>query len=359
MTAITRLALISGFASLASACSPRTDPPSQEHATAAAPSRPAPFDRRLLVAFAPLPAFMGNTRPSEAQVALGRILFHDPRLSRNREISCNSCHTLAGFGVDGKPTSVGVGGQPGARNSPTVMNAAGHLAQFWDGRAADVEAQAKGPVLNPIEMAMPSDKQVVAVLSSIPGYVELFRAAFPGAAAPITWDNFAVAVGSFERMLVTPSRFDRFLAGDAAALTADEQHGLATFVSTGCTTCHAGTYLGGSMYQKAGLVKPWPNQLDRGRGTLTKNPADDMVFKVPGLRNVAETAPYFHDGSVATLPEAVKLMARHQLGRELGDADVAAIVKFLEALSGAPAPELVAMPTLPPSGRAAAKVLRN
>jgi cytochrome c peroxidase len=229
------------------------------------------------------------------------------------------------------------------------MNAFGHLAQFWDGRAADVEAQAKGPVLNPIEMAMPSAEAVVQTLSSMPGYVKAFKEAFPDEASPITYDNFAKAVGAFERQLATPSRFDRFLGGDESALSDAEKAGLKTFVATGCTACHSGALLGGHMYQKLGLVKAWPSQKDQGRFEVTKAESDRMMFKVPSLRNIAETGPYFHDGQTKSLEEAVTLMARHQLGRELKEAQVKSIVTFLKALTAQPKAELLAVPSLPKS----------
>jgi cytochrome c peroxidase len=271
-------------------------------------------------------------------------------MSKAQELSCASCHRLDRGGVDGARFSTGHKGQLGTRNGPTVFNAAGHLAQFWDGRAADVEEQAKGPVLNPVEMAMPDPGYVLRVLKSIPGYAPAFAAAFPGEADPITYDNFGRAVGAFERGLVTPSRFDALLAGRDDALTAVERDGLARFVATGCPTCHGGMLLGGAMYMKMGLVQPYANTTDAGRFDVTKQEADRMVFKVPSLRNVADTAPYFHDGAIADLPTAVREMARLQLGKTLGDADVAAIVAFLRALSGAPPAAYVAAPAALPAG---------
>jgi cytochrome c peroxidase len=230
------------------------------------------------------------------------------------------------------------------------MNAFGHLAQFWDGRAADVEEQAKGPVLNPVEMAMPSAEVVVATLKSIPGYVTAFKKAFPKDKDPVTYDNFAKAVGAFERQLSTPSRFDKFLKGDDKALTAKEKKGFKTFISTGCTMCHNGALLGASMYQKVGLVKAWPNQKDQGRFDLTKNEADRMMFKVPSLRNIEKTGPYFHDGQTKDLATAFKMMAEYQLGRQLSAEDTTAIVTFLGALTAEPAAEYLETPSLPKSG---------
>ena len=317
-----------------------------------APTRPA-YDKSQLAVFAPLPATMvsADNPLSAAKIALGKMLYFDKRLSKNHDVSCNSCHDIGKYGVDGQPTSTGHRGQKGGRNAPTVYNAAGHLAQFWDGRAATVEEQAKGPVLNPIEMALPDAAAAERVLRSIPGYAAAFALAFPEAGqASVTFDNFAQAVGAYERTLVTPSRWDRLLGGDEGALTDPEKQGLALFHATGCIACHNGAYLGGSSYQKLGAVKPWPRPVDDGRGAISKAPADMGKFKVPSLRNIAETGPYFHDGQTAELKEAVILMARHQLGKELSDADAAAIVVWLGALTGALPKDANTQPTLPPSG---------
>ena len=280
------------------------------------------------------------------KIALGRMLFYDNRLSIDGKVSCNSCHLLGAYGVDGEPTSPGHEGKRGARNSPTVYNAAFQFAEFWDGRAKDVEEQAKGPVLNPVEMGMPDPNYVVKVLKGIPGYAPLFRAAFPGEADPITYDNVARAIGAFERRLVTPSRFDAFLEGRSDALSDEEVAGLAIFLDTGCPTCHMTATVGGKMFQKIGLVNPYPTE-DLGRYQVTKNDADKYFFKVPSLRNVAKTAPYFHDGSVKTLPEAVRKMAWHQLGKQLSDADVQSIVVFLGSLTGNVDAAYIAVPQLP------------
>ena len=297
----------------------------------------------------PTEAASASNPVTDAKIELGRALFYDPRLSKNHDISCNSCHGLDAFGVDGEPTSPGHRGQRGDRNSPTVYNAALHVAQFWDGRAADVEEQAKGPVLNPIEMAMPGEAQVVAVLRSIPGYTPLFEAAFPDDPDPIDYDNMARAIGAFERRLLTPSPFDAFLAGDAAALDADERLGLETFMNVGCSTCHNGAIVGGNSYRKLGLVKPYPTA-DPGRFRVTAREADRGVFKVPSLRNIDETGPYFHDGSIEDLEDAVTRMGEHQLGKALSDDEVWTILAFLESLTGSIDADYVAEPTLPESG---------
>jgi cytochrome c peroxidase len=245
--------------------------------------------------------------------------------------------------------SPGHRGQRGGRSSPSVYHAALHLSQFWDGRAADVEEQAKGPILNPIEMAMPDEAAVLAVLKSIPGYQKAFARAFPGEADPVTYDNMARAIGAFERRLMTPSRFDKFLARDLDALDAAELEGLQTFVATGCITCHMGPAVGGASYQKLGLVHPYPNE-DRGRFEVTGREEDRQVFKVPSLRNIEKTAPYFHDGSVETLPEAIRIMAYHQLGKDVEDEEIQAIQAFLASLTGSIDAEYSARPALPPSG---------
>jgi cytochrome c peroxidase len=331
---------------------PATPPAPAGGTGGAAASGGVAVDPAYLVAFKPLPKEM--TAPgvelTEARVQLGRRLYFDTRFSKNQDLSCNSCHLLDKAGVDGLPTSKGHKGQFGGRNAPTVLNAAGHFVQFWDGRAKDVEEQAKGPILNPIEMAMPGESQVLAVLRSIPAYADEFKAAFPGEADPITYDNVAKAIGAFERRLVTPSRFDAYLKGDKAALSDAEKQGLITFTQAGCTTCHAGPYLGGHMYQIAGLVRPWPNQKDLGRYEVTRDESHKMMFKVPSLRNVTRTGPYFHDGSVASLKQAVTMMGAHQLGKDLSESEVDAIVAFLGALEGDPPAELAAAPAPHPSG---------
>jgi cytochrome c peroxidase len=290
--------------------------------------------------FSPLP----DSAPSSAhpltpeKIALGKKLYLDKRLSKNQDISCNSCHRLDGFGVDNEPTSPGHKGQRGGRNSPSSFNAALHIAQFWDGRAATVEAQALGPILNPIEMAMDSEAAVIERLKADPATVKEFSTAFPGEKEPLTYANVGNAIGAFERTLITPSRFDAWLKGDSSALTADEKRGAKLFAETGCTACHNGATLGGQMYQKLGVVKPYATK-DQGRFEQTKNESDKFVFKVPSLRNVAKTGPYFHDGSIKTLPEAVSLMAEYQLGKKLESQQVADIVTFLNALTATSTPK--------------------
>jgi cytochrome c peroxidase len=288
-------------------------------------------------AFAPLPdnAATAEYPISPERVALGKKLYFDTRLSINNKMSCNSCHKLETFGVDNEPTSPGHEGKRGGRNSTSVYNAALHFAQFWDGRAKDVEAQALGPILNPGEMGMPSEAAVVERLKNDPKTVAEFAAAFPGEATPLTYANVGKAIGAFERTLLTPSRFDSYLKGDENALTSAEKAGGRLFVQTGCTACHMGATLGGQMYQKLGLVKDYPTK-DMGRFEVTKSEADRKMFKVPSLRNVAKTGPYFHDGSVKTLNEAISQMAEYQLGKKLSQEDVESIALFLGSLTGTP-----------------------
>jgi cytochrome c peroxidase len=308
-------------------------------------------DTAQLQMFKPLPdAVLSEKNPiTEAKVNLGRMLYYEPRLSKNQDISCNTCHDLAKYGVDGQPVSDGHKGQKGTRNAPTVYNAAGHFVQFWDGRAPDVEEQAKGPVMNPVEMAMPSGKAVVAVLKSMPEYVSAFTKAFPADKDPVTFENTARAIGAFERGLMTPSRWDKFLNGDQGALTNAEKVGFNKFMEVGCQACHAGAYLGGEVYQKLGSMKPYPDTSDPGRQGVTKQESDRLVFKVPSLRNIDKTAPYFHTGKVGTLEEAVKEMGEYQLGKQVKDDEVASIVTFLKTLTGEIPADYIKPPQLPKS----------
>lgn len=281
-------------------------------------------------------------------VALGRLLFHDNRLSKNREVSCATCHVLTNYGIDGKVVSTGFAGRQGTRNAPTVFNAADHIAQFWDGRAPDVESQAAGPITNPSEMAMPNEQAVVDVLSDVPRYVEMFHTAFPKDEHPISLRNVGDAIGAFERGLVTTSRWDKFLAGDRGALTQNEKKGLRLFMQRGCLACHQGPEVGGASFQKVGIAYPWPNQSDEGRAGVTHFPGDKMVFKVPSLKNVGRTAPYFHDGSTTSLETAIKLMGHHELGIELPSDEVSAIAAWMRSMTGEPDPAYIAAPQLPP-----------
>ena len=329
---------------------PKAEKPAEKPAEKANAKAQALLDRARPM-FKPLPDFMAKDgkKPDAAMIDLGRALYFETRLSKNHDISCNSCHDLQKFGVDNEPTSPGHKGVRGGRNSPTSVNAALHVAQFWDGRAADVEAQAGGPVLNPVEMAMPDEATVVGVLKSIPGYVDMFGKAYPGQDDPITYANMTTAIGAFERGLVSPGPWDKFLGGDLTALNDAQLDGLGTFLDTGCMACHSGVAVGGQSYHKLGQVQPYETA-DEGRKEVTGNDADLHVFKAPSLRNITKTGPYFHDGSIATVDEAVKLMAKHQLGKDLADADVKKIVTFLGALEGKLNADYVKAPKLPDSG---------
>lgn len=353
MNRLTALLLAAAWTACGQPEPPAASPEPEPVAEAPAPRGPdrAALRARAAALFGVLPDRVdspGNPI-TPAKVALGRMLYYDARFSKNHDISCNSCHALDAFGVDGEVTSPGHRGQRGDRNSPSVYNAALHIAQFWDGRAADVEEQAKGPVLNPVEMAMPSADYVLRVLRSIPGYAPLFEEAFPGEADPIRYDDFARAIGAFERGLTTPSRFDAFLEGQDTALTDREVEGLASFVSVGCIQCHVGAAVGGGSYQKLGRNLPYATE-DPGRFKVTGDEADRFFFKVPSLRNVEKTGPYFHDGSIASLDEAVRLMGRHQLGVELTREQQRAIVAFLASLTGDVDQQYIEAPTLPESG---------
>jgi cytochrome c peroxidase len=326
-------------------------------ATAAETESKKEFNPRLLRRFKParpvIEAAPGEN--SQARIELGQMLYHEKRISKSKEVSCNSCHALDKYGVDGLKTSRGHDGKEGGRNAPTVYHAAGHFEQFWDGRAADVEAQALGPILNPIEMAAPNGEYVVNVLKAVPEYVAAFKKAFPGDKAPLTFENVGRAIGAFERQLTTRSRWDDYLEGNTKALSDKEVEGLKLFTNLGCMVCHTGEFLGGSMYEKVGTVEPWPNQQDQGRFAVTKRDGDRMMFKVPGLRNIAETAPYFHDGSVPTLEGAVSAMGKHQLGLDLAPDEVSAIAAWLKSLTGKLPEKYLQAPSLPVAGAAPAR----
>lgn len=272
---------------------------------------------------------------------LGEKLYHETALSANNQMSCNTCHQVDNFGVDNEPTSPSFDGSArGDRNSPSSYHASLHIAQFWDGRAADLVEQAKGPILNPVEMGLKNEREAVSRIKAIPEYKEMFKAAFPDQKDPITYHNIAVAIAEYEKGLMSPSPFDDYLKGNLAALDAQQRQGLKTFIETGCITCHTGVNLGGHMYQKFGLVKGpyWEytgsERQDLGRYAVTQNEADMYVFKVPSLRNVEKTWPYFHDGSVADLGKAVRIMATTQLGRDLSNTQTDDIVAFLRTLTG-------------------------
>lgn len=295
-----------------------------------------------------VPELQGNA-VTPARSELGRILFFDPRLSKSGTVSCFSCHHLGMGGDDNIPTSFGHHWQKGPRNSPTVLNAVFNAAQFWDGRAEDLKAQAKGPILNPLEMA--SDQPaVVAILKSMPEYERRFKEAFPEEKDAVSFDNVAKALESFEATLVTPdSPFDLFLKGDQTALAPRQLQGLQVFVAKGCAACHNGVNLGGQAYFPFGVVnapdaKVRPEN-DRGRFAVTKTETDSYVFRAAPLRNVSLTAPYFHSGQVRNLKDAVAIMGSSQLGATLTADEIDAITEFLHTLTGKiPAIQVPALP---------------
>lgn len=298
--------------------------------------QPADLRKQALEILGVIPDKMpGAETDTPAQVELGEKLFHEKRLSINQSQSCNTCHDVGPGkgGVDNEPTSPGAFGKRGGRNSPTVLNAGFHIAQFWDGRAETLEEQAKGPILNPDEMAMPAPEVAVERLSKDEEYPELFKKAFPDEDMPINYDNVAKAIAAFERTLITKDRFDDFLKGSDEALTEKERKGLHEFLTVGCTTCHFGPLLGGNNFKKVGILEPYEGSDDKGRFEVTEDEFDLHVFKVPSLRNIALTHPYFHDGKIANLDEAVKIMARIQLAQDLKTEQVEALVAFLNALT--------------------------
>jgi cytochrome c peroxidase len=307
--------------------------------------------------FKPIPAkapAQKQNPASPARVELGRMLYFDPRLSGSQLISCNTCHNVSLGGADLQETSVGHGWQRGPRNAPTVLNAVFNVAQFWDGRAEDLKAQAKGPVQASVEMNN-DPARLVATLKSIPGYAPRFRSAFPGEADPITFDNVARAIEVFEATLLTPDApFDRYLKGNRSALTAAEEAGLALFMSKGCAKCHDGVNVGGADYDPFGVVEAPPDEVrppgDTGRFKVTSTAADKYVFRAAPLRNVAITQPYFHSGKVWRLEEAVRIMGTAQLGVGLAGDEVASVTAFLRTLTGKQ--PRVANPILPPSSDA-------
>mgnify|MGYP000912291964 FL=1 len=288
-----------------------------------------------------------KTPQQEAKIELGKMLWFDPRLSLSGKVSCNTCHDLSTNGADTKPLSIGYAGRKGTVNSPTVFNAGKQIAQFWDGRAKNLSEQATGPITNPLEMAM-TPELAEGVIRSIPGYRPYFEKAF-GSKNP-TFSEIAEALAAFETTLTTPNApFERYLKGDKNALTQQQIDGLKLFRRSGCIRCHSGNLLGGTSFQKVGSVRPYvTDNSSKGRMDVSGKPWDEMMFKVPTLLNVERTAPYFHDGAVKTLPDAVKKMADIQLDMNLSEKQVEEIVAFLESLNG----ELpkIEKPTLPPSG---------
>jgi cytochrome c peroxidase len=299
-----------------------------------------------------MPSAANPITPEKA--ALGRILYFDPRISVDGTVSCSRCHLIGLYATDGLPKAIGNNGKLNPRNAPTVLNAADQIAAHWIGNRKNVEDQAAQALVGPPSFGMPSYDAAVKAIKAIPGYAPLFAAAFPQDADPITAANFGAAVGAFERTLVTPGPLDDFIGGDASALTARQQRGMTTFIGQGCGGCHSSTYLGGQLYTKFGLAAPYwqytkSNPIDEGRFAVTGNPADKYVFKVPVLRNVAMTPPYFHDGSVPSLADAIRIMAKVQMGKDLTGAQVGDILAFFASLTGRIPPEVLQAPILPPT----------
>lgn len=292
------------------------------------------------------PPIPKNNPMTKEKIELGKQLYFDPRLSSDGTISCNTCHNVMAGGDDQRALSAGVAGKLGGRSAPTVWNSAFLSVQFWDGRADSLEEQAKGPLTNPVEMAMENHKVVIGRVKQIPGYIDQFKKVFKTKA--ITIDHVVKAIAAYERTLITPnSRFDKFIKGDKKALTAVEQRGLETFKQVGCTACHNGVNFAGPTlpegqgffmkfptFANAELEKKYGLLKDTGRHDATKKESDMHMFRVPTLRNIAITAPYFHNGSVKNLDEAVRVMGKLQLNQDLSKKQVQDIVAFLNTLTG-------------------------
>lgn len=281
-------------------------------------------------------AMPGSESDTPERISLGKRLYFERGISTTKSQSCHDCHLLTEgrAGADVSPTSKGAKGTFGTRNSPTVINAGFQTAQFWDGRAKDLVEQAKGPILNPVEMGMQTEQEVVEHLRGSEGHVGAFRRAFPGESDPVSYDNLAKAIAAFERTLVAPGRFDLLLDGQQNAMNAKEKRGLTKFIQYGCVECHAGITVGGQLFKVLGQRNPYPDKDDLGRYDVTKEEVDRYVFKVPMLRNVTRTSPYFHDGQVFALEEAVARMGWYQLDRRLTSDDTTDLIAFLRTLEG-------------------------
>jgi cytochrome c peroxidase len=321
---------------LSAGCGPTTPPPLKK-----AKKNDTKLVAQANTMFGVLPetADNPNNPTTDEKVLLGHTLFFDNQLSLDQTQSCNTCHDLATYGVDNSPTSKGDNGGFGDRNSPTVLNAALHTTQFWDGREPDVEAQAGGPILNPVEMAIPSEEFLIERLSEDENYQILFAEAYPNQPNAITYENIRLAIAAFERELITPAAFDDYLNNDFSALNEQEKNGLSLFIGEGCTTCHVGPLLGGNMFQKFGKYGDYweytkSEKIDKGKFMVTESETDMYVFKVPSLRNIEMTGPYLHDGSVADISEVVRIMGKIQLNKDLTDQQIADIVAFLKTLTG-------------------------
>ncbi|MBK1991134.1 cytochrome-c peroxidase [Campylobacter sp. 2018MI35] len=269
---------------------------------------------------------------NKEKAILGKKLYNDTSLSKDGTVSCNTCHRIDNFGVDNKEFSTGVKGQLDKPfNTPTTFNSVFNFVQFWNGRAKDLKEQAKVPFFNPIEMGLESEEELIQKINTNTLYVDDFKKIY----GKVNIDNIMDAIAEFEKTLITlNSPFDRYLQGDSTAISQKAKRGYEAFKNNGCIACHQGINIGGNMYQKIGIFEEYPNQEVLGRYEITKNPEDKMVFKVPSLRNVAKTAPYYHDGSIPTLDACVQFMAYYQLGKFLDQETVDEIVAFLESLTG-------------------------
>ncbi len=320
----------------------------------AAPATGPDLRAQALAAFKPLPAVA--TSPANPitpeKVELGRLLYFETRVSADGTVSCARCHQPTLYGTDGLPKPIGVHDRENPRNAPSVLNAALQFVEHWRGDRTSVEDQATQALVGPPSFGNASYPEAMARLNAIPEYPRLFARAFPGDAEPVTAENWGKAIGAYERTLLTPSPFDAYLGGDDAAISSEATAGLATFMKVGCTDCHSGAGVGGGEFEKFGVAEEYWNAtksaaIDKGRFDVTKKSEDLYVFKVPSLRNVAMTPPYFHDGSVATLTEAVRVMARVQLGKTLTDAQVTQVVAFLGSLTGKLPTDFATLPVLP------------
>lgn len=314
-----------------------------------------PLMERAKQLFKPLPQDMATEEfpTAPARVALGRKLFFDPRLSLDGTVSCLTCHRPGLYGTDALPKSIGAEHRLNARNAPTVLNAALQFKAHWIGDRANVEEQATQSLVGHASFGNPDNAAVIQKIKALPGYEAEFKQAFPNDQEPVKPGNWGKAIGAYERTLVTPSPFDAYLNGNVTALTPAAKQGLQTFIDVGCVSCHNGVAVGGSAFQKFGIFGDYWKEtgsqtIDEGRYTVTKEPADKYVFKVPSLRNVGMTPPYFHDGSVATLPQAIRIMAKLQLGQELAEGPVNDLVAFLNSLTGELPKDFVTEPVLAP-----------
>lgn len=334
-----RFLILTAILSLAFSCK-EGNKTAESGQTAPTSEEDAVLMKRAQSLFKSVTSIEKDSIPAE-KIELGKMLYFDKRLSKNNTIACNSCHNLETYGVDNSAKSLGDTEELGGRNSPSSLYAFLEFKQFWDGRAETVEDQAKGPLLNPVEHALPDAKFLVDKLKAVPEYQTEFKKVFPNEIDPITFDNIANAIGAFERQLYPVSRFDKYLDGDNSSLSVQEKQGLQDFMDARCIICHNGITLGGGMFQKFGLFGDYmaetkSDKTDNGIFDLTQKQADKFFFKVPALRNVAKTDPYFHDGSVKDLKEAIRIMGKLQINEQLSEQQINDIAAFFNSLTAAP-----------------------